>query len=483
MTEYIPIQVGNDIIQESEIVRYYPIFADLAGQTVVVSGAGDTAACKLRLLLKSPARILVYGADPIDEIVQWHSEGQIDLVPRRLLKDDQVECMLFYAANEDEAENLRVLDFAKSFGVLVNMVDVPEKSQFITPAIVDRGPVTVAIGTEGTAPVLARRIKAAVEKMLPAALGQIALISGQFRHHVARLSDGKARRAFWETIFPQHDPFRHAHRDPAGFPEVLNSALNGAGDRQEEGCVMFVGAGPGDPELLVYRARREIDRADVVLHDRLVPKPILELARREARIINVGKSARGGDWQQDAINRLMVDCAGTGLRVVRLKSGDPVLFGRLDEETDALEANGIRYRVIPGITSASAAAATAGRSLTRRHRNSSLRLATGHDLNGFTELDWKEMAKPNAVTAVYMGRNSTKFIRGRMLMHGADAAMPVTVVANASRPDEAITVTTIGALPDALQGCVADLPVILLLGLSAGETRSEEIPILAVEQV
>jgi len=465
-------------------VRYFPLFADMADQTVFVSGAGEAAASKLRLLLKTPARIVVFGTEPIEEILEWQQMGLIELIARPLHDDDIDTCLLFYAANEDESENERVLTFARSKASLVNAVDDPDRSQFITPALVDRGPVTVAIGTEGTAPVLARRIKAAVEALLPAAIGGIAMASGRFRHHVAKLGDGRARRCFWEKVFPPDDPFSHARKDLPQFNAFLKNAFEGSGDHaRPNGHVIFVGAGPGDPDLLTHRARREIDRADVVLHDRLVPDAIVELARREAKVLNVGKRAYGGGWTQDAINRLMIDHAMQGCRVVRLKSGDPVMFGRLDEEIDALAASGTAYEIVPGIPSASAAAATIGRSLTRRQRNSSLRFATGHDLNGYSELDWRELAGSGSVTVIYMGRESARFIRGRMLMHGADAGMPVVVVANASRADEVTIATTIGALPEDIRAAAPAGPMIMLLGLSAGAAKGQHRLGLTMEQV
>lgn len=483
MGESFPFRVGKFISDSTVNVRYFPIFADMEGQVVVVSGAGDVAAGKLRLLLKTPARIVVYGDDPVDEVLGWHNEGRIELMARGLQKDDSLDCLLFYAANERDRENERVLAIASESDALINTVDDQRRSQFITPAIVDRRPVTVAIGTEGTAPVLARRIKAAIEEMLPIAIGGVADACGRFRNRLASLGEGRLKRGFWEMIFPMADPFVHSRTDLPSFREHLGNVLDGTSWQEGgTGTVTFVGAGPGDPDLLTCRARQEIDRADVVLHDRLVPEAIVDLARREAKILKVGKQAYIGGWKQDDINRLMIDHANNGDRVVRLKSGDPVLFGRLDEEIAALEANGTRYSVIPGITSASAAAAAIGRSLTRRHRNSSLRFATGHDLDGFTELDWAELVRPGAVTAIYMGRKSARFLRGRLLMHGAEAGMRVTVVFNATRTDETIKSATLGNLPEIIGNAELTAPMIILLGLSADEAIDVDSPDLAMEQ-
>lgn len=230
--------------------------------------------------------------------------------------------------------------------------------------------------------------------------------------------------------------------------------------------VAIVGAGPGDPELLTLRAQRLIAAADVVIHDRLVAGAILAHARRGARLIAVGKVPYGEGWSQDAINALIVSEADTGCRVVRLKGGDPVVFGRLDDEIDALEAASIAYEIVPGITAASAAAAAIGQSLTRRGRNGSVRLLTGHDVNGFAEQDWRALAAPGATAAVYMGVKAATFLRGRLLMHGACGALTVTAVENASRPDERVIATSLMDLPVALAAAAPSGPVLILLGLA-----------------
>ena len=236
--------------------------------------------------------------------------------------------------------------------------------------------------------------------------------------------------------------------------------------RDGPGSVAFVGAGPGDPELLTLKARNALHEADVVLHDRLVPQPIIELARREATIIETGKKGFGPAWSQNAINDLMIEHASAGARVVRLKSGDPAVFGRLEEELDALDKAGIAFEIVPGITSASAAAASIGRSLTRRGRNASLRIITGHDAEGFADHDWKALARPGEAAAIYMGLKASSFMRGRLLMHGADTATPVTIVENASRIDQRIVPATLGTLPETLDQASITGPAVLIYGIA-----------------
>ncbi len=233
-----------------------------------------------------------------------------------------------------------------------------------------------------------------------------------------------------------------------------------------QGRVWLVGTGPGDPELLTVRAARLIGEADVIVHDRLVPKPILALARRGAKRIEVGKLAYGPSWKQDDINAVLVAEAVRGQRVVRLKSGDPGIFGRLDEEMDALDAAGVGFEIVPGLTAASAAAASIKTSLTRRGRNSGLRIVTGHDVAGFAEQDWKALARPGTVAAIYMGVKAATFLRGRLMIHGAAEDTPVTAVENASRPDQRVIATTLIELPQALDDAAPAGPVVLFLGLS-----------------
>jgi len=238
---------------------------------------------------------------------------------------------------------------------------------------------------------------------------------------------------------------------------------------------VLVGAGPGDPELLTLKARRCLHEADAVVHDRLVAPEILELARREALLVEVGKAPGGPAWKQADINALLIDQARVGAVVARLKSGDPLIFGRADEEIAALEAAGIAVEIIPGVTSAAAAAASAGRSLTRRGRNRALTLMTAHDAAGFAEHDWRNLAQSGAIAAVYMGLRAARFVRGRLLLHGAEAERPVTVVENASRAGEKRVATTLGDLPEAVDAAGIAGPAIILLGLEAAAAAAQPV--------
>ncbi|GAA6157836.1 uroporphyrinogen-III C-methyltransferase [Ruegeria sp. HU-ET01832] len=231
------------------------------------------------------------------------------------------------------------------------------------------------------------------------------------------------------------------------------------------GHVDFVGAGPGDPELLTLKALRAFECADVVLHDRLISAEVLELAGKTAVLVDVGKAGFGPSWKQQDIDALLVEHALNGQRVVRLKSGDPTVFGRLDEEIEAVEASGISWTIIPGITAASAAVAGIGQSLTRRGRNSSVRFLTGHDMKGFADHDWAALARPGSVAAIYMGKKSARFIQGRLIMHSADRETPVTLIENASRSDQRVMATNLDRLPADLTAAGMDGPTLTFIGL------------------
>jgi len=445
---------------------HFPIFLSTKGQRIVVSGGSEAALAKLRLLMKSQAKISVYATDPAPELVQWADADRITLHTRALRHGDVLCAKLFYAADEDTVEDARTAAIARAEGALVNIVDNLHDSAFITPAIVDRDPVTIAIGTEGAAPVLARAIKADLEERLPATLGTLARIGKGFRKMADALPFGRARRDFWRDYYFNAGPRAVAGGDTAvevALDDLLNDHLTRAA---RPGHIAFVGGGPGDPELLTLKARRALDEADVVIYDRLISPEILELARREALMIDVGKEGFGPSTSQETINDLLVEHASGGAQVVRLKSGDATVFGRLDEEIDAVDAHNIGWHIVPGITSASAAVAAIGQSLTKRDRNASVRFLTGHDMKGFADHDWAALARPGEVAAIYMGKKSARFIQGRLIMHGADRNTPVTVIENASRPEQRILETTLDRLPADLTEAEMNGPALTFYGLA-----------------
>jgi uroporphyrin-III C-methyltransferase/precorrin-2 dehydrogenase/sirohydrochlorin ferrochelatase len=424
------------------------------------------AEAKLRVLSRTTARIDLFAPDA-DPALVAAAAGVATLHPRAAESADLQGAALVYAASGDADTDARTARLARAAGVLLNVVDNLEASDFITPAIVDRSPVTVAIGTEGAAPVLARAIKADLETRLPQGLGRLAQAGKLFRHAAEAIPQGRRRRDFWADYYFQTGPevleaagaglLGHALRD------LLARHLAQA---PRPGRVDLVGAGPGDPDLLTQRARRLLDRADVVIHDRLVPQAILDLARREAVFVPVGKEGFGPSTPQSDIDAAMIAHARAGAQVVRLKGGDATVFARLDEETEALDAAGIDWAVVPGITAASAAAAALGRSLTRRGRNAALHILTAQDVAGLAEHDWRALARPGAVAAIYMGKRAARFLQGRLLMHGADPSTPVSAVENASRPDQRIIASRLDRLAADLAEAAPTGPVVLMLGLA-----------------
>lgn len=458
-------------------MNHFPVYLDLAKRRVLLCGNGEVALAKLRLLARTTADLHLFAPAPEPELARQVAElstsRPVTLHHHLPAAADLQGAALVYAAFGDAETDTTVARLARGAGVLLNVVDNLEASDFITPAIVDRAPVTVAIGTEGAAPVLARAIKADLEASLPQGLGPLARAGKLFRHTAEALPQGRRRRDFWSDYYFQTGP---QVLDAAG-EGLLDHALRDLlaqhlATQARPGRVDLVGAGPGDPELLTLRARRLLDKADVVIHDRLVPLPILDLARREAIFLAVGKEGFGPSTPQAEINALMVEHARAGAQVVRLKAGDPAIFARLDEETEALDEAGIDWAVVPGITAASAAAAAAGRSLTRRGRNSELRFLTAHDLDGFAEHDWRTLARPGAVAAIYMGKRAARFLQGRLLMHGADPATPVAAVANASRPDQRILASQLDRLASDLAEAAPQGPVVLLFGIAPARAET-----------
>lgn len=454
-------------------MRYLPISLDLSGKRVVIAGDGAAALAKLRLLAKTDAQIAVFAADPLPDLARVAARRGARLTSRRAEAADIAGATLVYAASGDRTEDDRIVQLARVFGALANGVDWPEGSDFLTPAIVDRDPVTVAIGTEGAAPVLARRLKASLEAGLPQSTGALAAAAQRFRPRAAALPSGKPRRRFWDRFFGGEGARAHAAAGPEGADASLEALFQAAAAATPaDGHVHLVGAGPGDPELLTLKARRLLHDADVVVYDRLAATPALELARREATLIEVGKIPGGPSWAQDDINALMIEKARAGLEVVRLKSGDPAIFGRLDEETDALAGAGVAYSIVPGVTAATAAAAAAGLSLTRRGRNSAVRILTGHDVDGFAEHDWRALAAPGAAAAIYMGVGAAAYLQGRLLMHGADPETPCAIVENASRPNQKIVATGLAGLAADMRAATVSGPAILFLGVAPPAARA-----------
>jgi len=327
-------------------MRHFPIFINLDDRLVIVSGVGACAIAKLRLLLKTNARIVVYGAHPKPQILQWAQTGLVTHINRPAIEADLKGAALVYGATENAAEDERVAKLSRKVGAMVNVVDNLEDSQFITPAIVDRAPVTVAIGTEGAAPVLARKIKQQMDEILPADLGTLAHIGQSFRKAANTIPMGHLRRDFWSKFYFNRGPLALSKGGETAVAEELDTLLTATLSlTSNRGHVSLVGAGPGDPEMLTMKARNQLHKADVVIFDHRVPKSILELARREAIVIETGQKRFGSAWKKNQINALLIKHASRGHHVVRLQTGNPDISIEIATLTHA----DIAFDVIPGI--------------------------------------------------------------------------------------------------------------------------------------
>jgi len=456
-------------------MRYFPLFADLHGQRVLVVGGGEVAERKVRLLLEAGARVELVAP----ELTEWlqirllaatgegrRRDGE-DTVDWLALEFDPAQLAgttLVVAATSDSAVNARVAATARERQVLVNVVDDADLSSFIVPAIVDRSPLVIAISSSGVAPVLARHVRERLESLLDESLGTLAGLLQRWRDRIKRaLPDLDARRRFYTAVVrgPVAASLRRRQTDAAeqALAQMLEQPRHEA-----RGCVVLVGAGPGDPGLLTLNALRALQDADVILHDRLVSDEVLALARRDARKITVGKAARSQSVPQERIHQLMLEHARAGRRVVRLKGGDPFVFGRGGEELEFLAANGIPFEVVPGITAALACGAYAGVPLTHRDHSQSLRLVTAHCGESIDTLDWVALAQERQTVAFYMGVAGLATIGARLRQHGREATTPVAIIENGSRPDQRVTLATLDALEDLAACGGVQSPALLVVG-------------------
>ncbi|WP_421726420.1 siroheme synthase CysG [Bauldia sp.] len=412
----------------------FPAFHKVAGRPVVVVGGGEEAAAKIRLIAETKAEIVVY-AESLDketgaDLIAAHGEWR----GRAPAAGDFDGAALVFAATGSEASDAQVRALAKQAGVPVNVVDRPELCDFFTPALVNRAPLAVAIGSEGVAPVLSRHVRARIEGLLAPAFGDLAGLADRLRERVTRsLATVTDRRRFWARFFSG----RVAENVFAGrMYEAEGEALRMLEiEPNLAGHVSLVGAGPGAEDLLTLRAQRTLQEADVIVYDRLVPEAVVAQGRRDARRVLVGKAKGHHSFSQDAINALLVTEAKSGNRVVRLKSGDPLIYGRAGEEMAALRAAGVSFDIVPGITAAFAAAAETEIPLTLRNASSSLVFATGHDADGNTLPDWAGLALGGVTVAVYMGRSVAGKVATRLVEAGLKGSTPVAVIENASRAD------------------------------------------------
>ncbi|MBD9483862.1 uroporphyrinogen-III C-methyltransferase [Pseudomonas sp. PDM14] len=444
---------------------FLPLFHKLQDRLVLVIGGGEVALRKARLLADAGAALRVVAPqvrDELNELARQSARGELLLRDYRL--DDLDGVALVIAATDDEALNAQVSVDAQARGIPVNVVDAPALCSVIFPAIVDRSPLIVAVTSGGDAPVLARLIRAKIETWIPSSYGQLAGLAKKFRAQVKALfPDVQQRRVFWEDVF-QGPIAENVFAGKLGEGERLLAAKVAGAAPRALGEVYLVGAGPGDPDLLTFRALRLMQQADVVLYDRLVAPAIIELCRRDAERIYVGKRRADHALPQEQINERLVSLAKEGKRVLRLKGGDPFIFGRGGEEIEELAAHGIPFQVVPGITAASGCAAYAGIPLTHRDYAQSVRFVTGHLKDGSSDLPWQELSAPGQTLVFYMGLVGLPAICTQLIAHGRSAATPAALVQQGTTQSQRVFTGTLGDLPQLVAEHEVHAPTLVIVG-------------------
>jgi uroporphyrin-III C-methyltransferase/precorrin-2 dehydrogenase/sirohydrochlorin ferrochelatase len=467
-------------------LRYFPIFFDLDQRDVLIVGGGEKALQKLRLLAKTAARLTIVDESVSAELMAA-GVATLTIARRPFVESDLDGKALVFAASDDAVLDLRVAAAARARGLPVNVVDGPAESDFIMPAIVDRDPIVVAIGTEGAAPILAREIKARIEGWLPAHFGLVAQRAASVRRRVQdAIIDPVVRRRTWEALL--QGLWRHAvlAGDTNAADQELNVQIEAARvQAQPLGSVTLIGCGPGEPDLITLKAQQHLQSADVLVVDRLVNPGILEYARRDAIRIDVGKDPEGDAALQEDINRILVREALKGHRVARLKGGDAFVFGRAAEEMAAVRAAGIPVAVVPGITAAHACAASVGLPVTLRTKVRQFAVVTGASADGPVDLDWAALAQPGHAFAIYMGVRSAQHFRDKLLAAGAAPQTPVVIVENGTLPNERAVATELDLLVHAIGNTGIRGPAVIFVGLdwvSAGLSRPAKVEVYGIQR-
>jgi uroporphyrin-III C-methyltransferase/precorrin-2 dehydrogenase/sirohydrochlorin ferrochelatase len=447
-------------------MQYFPAFFDLTAQKVLIVGGGEVALRKLALLTRSGAKVTVVAPQMLPEFSEQAADGKIRAVLREFVPDDLDGARLVIVATARRAVNRWIAALSEARRIPVNVVDDREASRFIVPALIDRDPVLVAISTGGASPVLARRLRERLEALIPKRFGELALWLQALRRAARwRLRDTDARRRYVEHIVDGAAARRFVAGDTHGAESLAQQLLaRTSSSPRDSGEVTLVGAGPGDPELLTLKALRALQDADVILHDRLVPRAVLDMARRDASRICVGKAAGGVGSTQEEINALLIEHALQGKRVVRLKGGDPFIFGRGGEELEALQKAHIRFSVIPGITAASGCAAYAGIPLTHRDHAHSVTFITGHEDSDGREPDYQALAKPGITAVFYMGLARVEHIAASLVQHGAPEALPAALIAQGTLENQRVITGTLATIAAAAARAGLHSPALLVVG-------------------
>ena len=444
---------------------HLPIFINIRKKPCIVIGGGDIALRKINLLLKAQAKVDCLSPSFSRGIKKLSKNAQIRLINKSFEETDIKDYSIIIAATDDSSVNSSISAIALDKKIPVNVVDSPELSSFIMPSIVDRSPLIIAVSSSGKAPVLSRIIRAKLETVIPSAYGILADIAGEYRQKVKdRFSTIKDRRIFWEAVFSGVIAEKVFSGRISEAKEDIQRQLDDSVE-MDLGEVYLVGAGPGDPDLLTFKALRLIQQADVVLYDRLVSKGVMELVRRDSELIYVGKKG-GSDksTKQVDINDQLVELAKSGKRVCRLKGGDPFIFGRGGEEIESLSEHGIPFQVVPGITAASGCSSYAGIPLTHRDYSQSCRFVTAHLKNGTTNLPWEEFIIDQQTIVFYMALSGANYICEKLMEYGMDKDMPIAIIEKGTMPEQKVYISSLIELPDLLEREDIHAPTLMIVG-------------------
>lgn len=446
-------------------MKYLPQFTDIKDQNVLVVGGGGVALRKVRLLLDAGGQVTLVSLTFIDELQHMHRDGQLNCVTDTFSPHYLDHQVLVIAATDDSVVNQAVSAAAKARRLPVNVVDAPQHSSFIFPAIIDRSPLMVAISSGGAAPVLVRRLREKLESLLPQHLGPLASLIGRFRTRVKQTFDTiNRRRQFWEQLLSGPIVTLLGQEKTAQAEALLTQQLSEPDKTASRGEVYIVGGGPGDPDLLTIKALQLMQQADVVVHDGLVSAAVLNLVRRDADRISVKKSAGNHSMPQEQINRLLVELAQQGHKVCRLKGGDPFIFGRGGEEAQALIEAAIPYQIVPGITAAAGCAAYAGIPLTHRDYARTVQFVTGHSCKDGTEPDWQSLARPAQTLVIYMGLINAANIVAKLMANGRDGNIPVAVIERGTSAEQRVVTGRLTNLVELIADQQLKSPGLIIIG-------------------
>jgi uroporphyrin-III C-methyltransferase/precorrin-2 dehydrogenase/sirohydrochlorin ferrochelatase len=445
-------------------MQSFPIFLTLKDRRIVVVGGGDVAARKVQMLLKAQPVVTVVSPVLCPELAEMAAQRQISHVVEAYADVWLEGAFLVVAATDDEAVNTAVSQAAKARNILVNVVDAPALCTFTMPAIVDRSPVIIAISSSNAAPVLARLIRSKIETMIPATYGRLAALAAEFRDQVKqRFSTTQQRRIFWEKVLQGSVAEQVFSGQEAAAKSALSEMI-ARGDAGSSGEVYLVGGGPGDPDLLTFRALRLMQQADVAVYDKLVSKEVMQLVRRDAELIYVGKARDQHTLPQGEINQLLVKLAREGKRVLRLKGGDPFIFGRGGEEIETLMEHGIPFQVVPGITAANGVSSYAGIPLTHRNYAQSCIFTTGHLKDGTVELDWPALVRPRQTVVIYMGLVGLADICAQLIAHGLSPETPAAVIQQGTTLRQRVVTADLSTLADKVTATGMKPPCLTIVG-------------------